>query len=100
MRLILFRALFIDLALIHLSSPIGELCLVCLISSCPWIDLIVLLNLLGVEPGGLLLLLQVVLLLLLLIEHLLLQLLILILLLCSLLSIANRFGVEELLLLG
>ena len=55
MRLILLRALFIDLALIHLSSSIGELCLVPLIPSCPWIDLIVLLNLLGVESVGLLL---------------------------------------------
>jgi hypothetical protein len=98
MRLILLRGLFIDFSLIHLSSPIGELCLVPLIPSGPWIDLIVLLNLLGVESVGLLLL--DVVLLLLLIEHLLLQLLILILLLCGLLSIANRFGVEELLLLG
>ena len=55
MRLILLRALFIDLALIHLSSSIGELCLVPLIPSCPWIDLIVLLNVLGVESVGLLL---------------------------------------------
>jgi hypothetical protein len=87
MRLILLRGLFIDFALIHLSSPIGELCFVPLIPSGHWIDLIVL----GVESVGLLLL--DVVLLLLLIEHLLLQLLILILLLCGLLSIANRFGV-------
>ena len=96
MRLILLRALFIDLALIHLSSPIGKFCLVPLIPSCPWIDLIVLLNLLGVESVGLLL--HVVLLLLLII-HLLLELLILILLLCGLLSKGHSFGVEELLLL-
>ena len=89
MRLILLRALFINLILVHLSSRIGKTCLIPIISNCPRIDLIVLLMLLGVEPAGLLLLLDVVLLLLLLIEHLLLllHLLILILPLCGLLSI-------------
>ena len=72
MRLILLEALLIHLFLIQLSSPSCKLCLISLIPSCPWIDLIVLLKLLGVEPVGLLLLLDVVLLLLLLIVHLLL----------------------------
>ena len=72
MRLILLEALLIHLFLIHLCSPICKLSLISLIPSCPWIDLIVLLKLLGVEPVGLLLLLDVVLLLLLLIVHLLL----------------------------
>jgi hypothetical protein len=97
MRLILLRgALFINLVLIHLSSPIGKLCLIPLVPSCPWIDLIVLLKLVGVEPGGLLVL-DVVLLLL--IIHLLLQLLILIMLLCCLLCVCHGVGIEELLLL-
>jgi len=96
-RLILLsRALFINLALIHLSSSIGKLCLIPLVPSCPWIDLIVLLKLVGVEPCGLLLLNVV---LLLLIIHLLLELLILIMLLCGLLCVGHSVGIEELLLL-
>lgn len=97
MRLILLtRALFIILVVVYLSSPIGKLCLIPLIPSCPWIDLIVLLNLVRVEPCGLLLL-DVVLLLL--IIHLLLHLLILIMLLCCLLCVGHGVGIEELLLL-
>jgi len=80
--ILLIRALFINLVLVHLSSRIGKLCLIPHVPSCPWIDLIVLLKLVGVEPCGLLLL-DVVLLLL--IIHLLLHLLILIMLLCGLL---------------
>jgi hypothetical protein len=98
MRLILLRALFINLILIHLSSRIGKTCLIPLIPNCPRIDLIVLLMLLRVEPVGLLLLLDVVLLLLLLIEHLLLHLLILILPLRGLLSI-DCVSIEKLWLL-